>query len=335
MDSLLFAINAVSPIILMVAIGYILKKIGFMNADFSKKANKLVFRVFLPVKLFLNVYGINSSASLNLNYVVYALIALIVVFLLAIPTVILITKKKRCRGALLQGIFRSNYALIGIPLAAELFGAEGKVVATLLTAFIVPAFNILAVIGLSIFNNEGEKPNFKKILLGILKNPLIIGIAAGLVAFGIRATLANHGFTLDITDADITDAPAVWKTVGYLADIATPLALLVLGAQFEFSAIPSLKKEIISGVILRSLIVPILCVGAAYLLFKDNESFGGAQFAALVAAFCTPVAVSSVPMAQEMGADAELAGQLVVFTTISSAITVFSASFLLKLAGIF
>ena len=330
MDSLLFAINAVSPIILMVAIGYILKKIGFMNADFSKKANKLVFRVFLPVKLFLNVYGINSSASLNLNYVVYALIALIVVFLLAIPTVILITKKKRCRGALLQGIFRSNYALIGIPLAAELFGAEGEVVATLLSAFIVPAFNILAVIGLSIFNNEGEKPNFKKILLGILKNPLIIGIAAGLVAFGIRTTLANHGFTIDINDA-----PAVWKTVGYLADIATPLALLVLGAQFEFSAIPSLKKEIISGVILRSLIVPILCVGAAYLLFKDNESFGGAQFAALVAAFCTPVAVSSVPMAQEMGADAELAGQLVVFTTISSAITVFSASFLLKLAGIF
>lgn len=335
MDSLLFAINAVSPIILMVAIGYFLKKIGFMNADFSKKANKLVFRVFLPVKLFLNVYGINSSASLNLNYVVYALIALIVVFLLAIPTVILITKKKRCRGALLQGIFRSNYALIGIPLAAELFGAEGEVVATLLSAFIVPAFNILAVIGLSIFNNEGEKPNFKKMLLGILKNPLIIGIAAGLVAFGIRTTLANHGFTLDINDADINDAPAIWKTVGYLADIAAPLALLVLGAQFEFSAIPSLKKEIISGVILRSLIVPILCVGAAYLLFKDNESFGGAQFAALVAAFCTPVAVSSVPMAQEMGADAELAGQLVVFTTISSAITVFSASFLLKLAGIF
>ena len=84
---------------------------------------------------------------------------------------------------------------------------------------------------------------------------------------------------------------------------------------------------------IRSLIVPLLGIGIAYLAFRN--SFGGAQFAALVAVVCTPVAVSSVPMAQEMGADAELAGQLVVFTTISSAVTVFLASFLLKLAGIF
>jgi predicted permease len=105
------------------------------------------------------------------------------------------------------------------------------------------------------------------------------------------------------------------------------------GAQFEFSAIPHLKREIISGIILRSVIVPLLGIGVAYLAFRHN--FSGPQFAALVAVFCTPVAVSSVPMAQEMGADAELAGQLVVFTTITSAFTVFIASFLLKAAGIF
>jgi predicted permease len=86
-------------------------------------------------------------------------------------------------------------------------------------------------------------------------------------------------------------------------------------------------------VIIRSLIVPLLGIGIAYLFFR--ESFGGAQFAALVAVFCTPVAVSSVPMAQEMNADVSLAGQLVVFTTVSSAFTVFLASFLLKAAGIF
>ena len=338
MDSLFFAINAVMPIVIMVAIGYFLKKIGLMDRDISKKANKLVFRVFLPVKLFLNVFGIESFNSVNFSYVFYALGALVVIFLLAIPAVILLTKKKSSRGALLQGVFRSNYALIGIPLAEELsesLGSEGLVAATLLSAFIVPAFNILAVIGLSIFNNEGKKPNLKKVLLGIVKNPLIIGIAAGLVGLGIKFAFAGHG--IDITSSGNTPVletvGSLWKVLDYLSSVATPLSLLVLGAQFEFSAIPNLKREIITGVILRSIIVPLLAVGCAFLAFRNI--FTGGHFAALVAAFCTPVAVSSVPMAQEMGADAELAGQLVVFTTITSAFTVFIASFLLKSAGIF
>ena len=328
MDSLIFAFNSVSPIIFTVTVGYFLKKLGLMNADFSKKANKLVFRVFLPVMLFLNIYGIESMSLVSFDYVLYALVSLLILFGLAIPLVIFLTDKRNCRGALLQAVFRSNYALIGIPLASSLFPGDGAAVATLLSAFMVPAFNTLAVIGLSIFNNDGEKPNFKKILLGILKNPLILGIAAGLVALGIRAIFVE----LDISFR-ISEIPAVWNTMKNLSNIATPLALLVLGAQFEFSAIPSLKREIICGVILRSVIVPLLGIGVAYLAFRG--SFSGAQFAALVAVFCTPVAVSSVPMAQEMGADAELAGQLVVFTTLTSAFTVFITSFLLRLAGIF
>ena len=328
MESLIFAFNSVSPIILTVAVGYLLKKIGLMSGEFSKQANKLVFRVFLPVMLFLNVYGIESISSVGFGYVLYSVIALLIIFGLAIPSVILLTDKKKCRGALLQGVFRSNYALIGIPLASSLFPSEGAAVATLLSAFMVPAFNILAVIGLSIFNNDGEKPNFKKVLLGIVKNPLIIGIVAGLAALGIRSLFIEADISFRISEI-----PAIWNTLKYLSSIATPLALLVLGAQFEFSAIPSLKREIISGVIIRSVVVPLLGIGIAYLAFR--ESFGGAQFAALVAVFCTPVAVSSVPMAQEMGADAELAGQLVVFTTVTSAFTVFIVSFLLKWAGIF
>lgn len=328
MESLIFAFNSVSPIIFTVAVGYILKKISLMSPDFAKSANKLVFRVFLPAMLFLNVYGIDNLSLVNIGYVIYALASLLVIFSLAIPTVIILTKKKKCRGALLQGVFRSNYALIGIPLASSLFPGDGAAVATLLSAIMVPAFNILAVIGLSIFNNDGEKPNLKKVLGGIAKNPLILGIMAGLLALGIRSILVSADISFRISNI-----PAIYNTLKYLSNIATPLALLVLGAQFEFSAIPSLKREIISGIILRSVIVPLLGIGVAYLAFR--QSFTGAQFAALVAVFCTPVAVSSVPMAQEMGADAELAGQLVVFTTITSAFTVFVTSFLLKAAGIF
>ena len=328
MSDLQFAFEAVTPIIIIVMVGYFLKKIRLINADFAKSANKLVFRVFLPIKLFMNIYGIESMSAVDFGYVFYALIALVAIFLLAIPTVILLTDKKKCRGALLQAIFRSNYALIGIPLAERLFGVEGGAVATLLSAFLVPAFNMLAVIGLSIFNNEGKKPELMKVIKGILKNPLIIGIVTGLVALGVRSIFVNADIAFRLSSINV-----IWKPMSDLGSIATPLALLVLGAQFEFSAIPHLKKEIITGVLLRSLVVPVLGIGVAFLAFRDN--FGGAQFAALVAAFCTPVAVSSVPMAQEMGADSDLAGQLVVFTTITSALTVFLASFLLKSAGVF
>ncbi len=328
-DSLLFAFNSVAPIIFTVAIGYMLKKIGFMTEDFSKRANKLVFRVFLPVLLFKNVYGIGSLSSVRLGYVFYTVVSILILFGAGALVMPLLTRKKKCRGALLQSFFRSNYALIGIPLATTLFSSEGAAAATILSAVSVPMFNMLAVIGLSMYSSESDgKGGLKKVLVGIVKNPLILGIFAGLLTLGVRAIFTEVGIGFRLSDIS-----SVWNTVGYLADIATPLALLVLGAQFEFSVISELKREIVGGVLVRCLAVPLLGIGAAYLLFKD--SFSGAEFASLVAVFATPVAVSSVPMAQEMGADVSLAGQLVVFTTFFSAFTVFLASLLLKLGGIF
>ncbi len=331
LDSLVFAFNSVAPIIFMVAIGYILGRIGFMPKDFSKLANKLVFRLFLPVMLFKNVYNIDSLSSVRFGYIIYTVCSILLLFAAAVPSVMLLTKKENRRGALIQSFFRSNYALIGIPLATMLFpaGGEGAAAASVMSAVSVPLFNILAVIGLSVFSSESDgKGKLKKVLVGIVKNPLIIGIFAGLLALAVRALFTKFGI-----DFRISSVSSVWNTVSYLSGIATPLALLVLGAQFEFSVISSLKREITAGVLIRCVAVPLYGLGAAYLLFKNN--FTGAEFASLIAVFATPVAVSSVPMAQEMGADQTLAGQLVVFTTIVSAFTVFFASLLLKMAGIF
>ena len=328
MESLLFALEAVSPIIIMVAIGYLIKRRGLLTTEMAKVINKLVFRIFLPAMLFLNVYKIESLSSIQLDYILYAVIAIIFIFAMAIPGVILITPQGARRGALLQACFRSNYALIGIPLAASLFGQEGVSVATLLSAASIPLFNILAVISLSIFSKGDSEPRVKKILLGIVKNPLIQSIFLGILILCVRMFFMENEITFRLTDLR-----PLYTVLGYLSNLATPLALLMLGVQFEFSAVRSLKKEILFGTLMRTVIVPLLGLGVAFLFFRD--SFDGAKFAALVALFATPVAVSSVPMAQEMGADHTLAGQLVVWTTLISAITVFIASFLLKLAGIF
>ena len=328
MDSFLFALNAIAPIVLTVAIGYFLKRIGWMRAELAKPINNLVFHVFLPAMLFLNVYRIEDLGGMDFGYVLYTVVALLFIFAASIPLVMRIAQKRERRGALLQAAFRSNYALIGIPLAQSLFGEEGVLVATLLSAIVIPALNILAVVSLTIFREDGEQPSVKKILLGIVKNPLIQSVALGLAVLGVRALLVRMNVELRLSDL----AP-VYKVLQSLSGLATPLALLCLGAQFEFSAVGGMKREILFGTLMRTLIVPLIGVGGAYLLFR--QSFTGAHFAALVAVFATPVSVSSVPMAQEMGGDATLAGQLVVWSTLVSALSVFLLSFFLRSVGVF
>lgn len=328
MDSFIFAVKAVLPIILTVAIGYLLKKKGWMSVAVAKACNKLVFRVFLPTMLFLNVYKIDGLGSINLGYMAYALIGILALFVLALPVVLFFVRKREQRGAVWQASFRSNFALIGIPLAQSLCGSEGVAAASLLSAATVPFLNVLAVISLSVFHTGGEKPSVKKILLGILQNPLIQSIALGLAVLGVRAIFVQQGIAFRLSD--ITP---LYTVLGYLSALATPLALLCLGAQFEFSAIGSLRREIITGTLMRALVSPALGMGVAFLLFRSV--FTAAQFASLVAVFATPVSVSSAPMAQEMGSDATLAGQLVVWTTLASALSIFLTSFFLSLAGVF
>ena len=161
-NSFIFAVNAVSPILLTVVIGYILKKATLLTADLAKAINKLVFRVFLPVMLFNNIYKISDLGSFRPGYIVYCVSAVAVIFALCLVFVIFFTKDPKKRASLLQGSFRANYALIGIPLAEALFGAEGVAVASILSAFTIPTFNIFAVISLSIFREGNEKPSVKK-----------------------------------------------------------------------------------------------------------------------------------------------------------------------------
>ena len=328
MEALLFAINAVAPIIMMVAIGYILKRIGFMSESFSKAANKLVFRCFLPAMLFLNVYKVNDIANIDLGYIVYVVVALLVIFAISVPLVLSVSKRPGARGALLQAVFRSNYALIGIPLASALFGEEGVIVATLLSAVTIPMLNVLAVISLAVFRESGEKPSIKKIVLEIVKNPLILSVLSGVAVLGVRALFVHFGISFRLTQ--ITP---VYTVLNYLSSVATPLSLLVLGAQFEFSAVSSLKREILWGTLIRTVIVPSMTIGCAYFLLR--ERFTAAHFAVFVSLFATPVAVPSVPMVQEMGGDVTLAGQLVVWSTLACAVTVFLFTFLLRLGGAF
>ena len=328
MDSLIFALSAIAPIVLFVVLGYFLKRAKLFKKDFSIAINKLVFTVFLPIHLFVSINKLDSFDGIDPSYIFYTLILTVALFLLSIPLTVLTTDRADRRGVILQSCIRSNYALLGISLAEQITGSFGIAVVSLLSAFTIPLFNILGVISLSVFKRDGGKINVKHILLDIVKNPLIIGVALGALSLGVRALLAGVG-----VDFRLSDVKPVYGVLTQLAGLATPLALMALGARFEVSDTATMKRELIVGTLMRNVIVPLIGIGTAYFIFKDTLS--AEYFVAFVAVFATPVAVSTVPMAQEMGGDADLAGQLVVFTTVASALAVFIALFLLRMLGIF
>lgn len=329
LQDLLFTTNAVMPIVAMVVVGYLLKKLNIITSGGAKEMNKLVFKIFLPVLLFLNVYKIESISGIRFGYILFVCAVVLLIFFLAAFTVRFVTNDPRKKGAWVQASFRSNYALIGIPLARSIYGATGSALATLLSAFTIPLFNVLAVIALRIYSDGKKKTDVKKIIIDILTNPLIDAIALGVFALLVRVLFVKCGINFRISTCE----PLAWlySALSQISNAATPLALIVLGANFEFSAIPAMKKEIISAVSVRCIVSPIIGLTLAFLV----GGFSGAEFAAFVSVFGTSVAVSTVPMAQEMDSDAELAGQLVVWTTVISAITLFVFIYLLRVIGIF
>ena len=202
---LITALNAVLPVVLLILLGYLLKQGGFLSREFVKMGNKLVFNVCLPCMLFINVYDIEGFSAINWNFILYCVIMLLVIFGLGYFSSVMATKVPERRGVIWQCTFRSNFAIIGLSLAGALGGESAVAVAAIVSSFTVPMYNILAVIALSLFvENGGKKSDIKGILRNIAKNPLIISVALGLAALGLREaqtalwgapviTLKEHG----------------------------------------------------------------------------------------------------------------------------------------------
>lgn len=337
LDIFIYAANAVLPIILLIILGYFLKRISFFDDAFLKTANKFGFRVALPTLLFFNIYKIDSFSSIEWSSVVYAVAAILMLFVIGVITVKLFIKDERQKGVILQSVFRSNFAIIGIPLAKALGGEETLIVVSVLLAFSIAIFNSLGVISLTVFIKDSDKksPSVKSIFIKILKNPLIIAILLGFLVVFIRSLepLGEDGLPIFTIQKNL---PFLYSAGESLSKIASPLMLIALGGQFSFGAVKQLKSKIILGTFMRIIMAPVLCIGLAIILSKTTSffNFNAATYAAFVALFGSPVAVSSAVMAAEMGNDEQLAGQLVVWTSIGSVFTIFISVVVLKYSGL-
>ena len=328
MDTFIFAANAVLPVILMTALGYFLKRVGLADAGFVRTANKLCFRCFLPVMLFVNLYDGGGVHAGDLPVVGFCAAALGVMFALGMIIVRLVVPEAKQKGVVLQCVFRSNFAIIGLPLARSLAGDEGARLAAVASVAVIPLFNALAVVALTMYRRDasGKKTGIGKTVRGVITNPLIIGVCCALLVLGGESLLAGGGVSWRLSD--LTPLYSAMKSI---AGITSPLALGALGAQFEFSAVKALARPIAVGTLSRLALMPLLTIGAASLLFDLDP----AKCALLVAMTASPVAVSSMVMATEMDGDGTLAGQLVVWTTVLSMISLFGIVAALRALALF
>ena len=302
---LIFSANVVVPIFLLIILGYFLTRIKLWDGHFLKVANEVCFKCLLPVLLFYNVATANIFDVFNLKLIVYVCLCACLLCGLLFLIVPIFVKDKKRRGVMIQGTFRSNFLLFGVPLGLSIGGDEGAVLAAVVASFYVPVINMLSVISLYAFS-ESEHKSIKSALLGIVKNPLIIGGVSGLIFSLIRNSI---GFEMP----EILDT-----TLFNIKSAATPVAFLILGGDLKFGNMLKNVKFSILSVLGKTVIIPLVMLTISSLL-----GFNKLEMAILVAVFATPNAVSSYAMARNYEADYELAGEIITLGTLLSVVTMF------------
>lgn len=312
MENLMISANAVLPMCLVMALGYGTRRLGWLRREEISTINKIAFRIFLPCLLYYNIYCSDLSGSFDPLLMAYAVGGVLLTFGLALGYTLLTEKLPERRGVLIQGMFRSNYVIMGIPVATALLGADQLGIVSILIAVIVPLFNMLAVVVLEVF--RGQKPKPLHILGQIAKNPLVIGSVLGILTLVAGIRLPH----------------ILEQTIQSVSAIASPLQLFLLGAFFQFSGLKTYRRELVTVSIAKLIVSPGLFLGLGALL-----GFRGVAFVSLIGIFASPTAVNSFTMAQQMGGDAELAGDIVVTTSAASILTMFFWIFLFKSLGMF
>lgn len=322
-ESLIFSFNAVLPLVLLTLLGYALRRLNVISEAWAAAANTLCYKLFLPTLLFINIYNTESLSDVALGPAAFACAGILLacglgwLFVKALPN-------RGHKGVVMQCAFRSNFSILGLPLAISLYGTAGGQTAAMLSLFSIPLYNVLAIIILRYYGPVEGTEN-KSILKEIAKNPLILAILAGLLALVARLCFVEFGVSFRLKNITF-----LYSALSSVSQVTTPLALIALGAQFSFRSVRGLIKPLAIGTALRLIVVPALLLTVAYAAFPG---FYGADFAALIALFASPMAVSSTVMTAELGGDIELAGQLLFWTTAFSAITVFLFVLVFKSLG--
>lgn len=312
MGSFFIAFNAIMPVTLIVIIGYFFKSKQFLDKSTISKVNTLCYKFLIPTVTFSNILHTNINEIIDFKLLIYVFFSIIVSILLASIIIPFFEKNRKKQGSIIQAIYRSNFVLLGIPISNYIAGEKASAVASILIMVVIPAYNALAVVILSIYGGK-EKLNMLKLFKQVITNPMIIGSFLGIICSMIGLKLPRF---LD-------------KTVLDIAKLGSVLPILMLGASLDFSTVSSNLKNLIIGLSGKLFFVPLIFLSTAIQIGFSKE-----KLVALISVYCSPVAVISAIMAEQMGCDGELATQYVVFSTVISCITIFFWVFTLSIMNI-
>ena len=312
-DNLLFTADIVAPVFLIIALGFLLRQLKVINEAFVTVTSKFVFNVCLPALIFMELYDIDFSAVIDVGQIIYVYAGTLFMFFLIWTISIPFIKEGRDLSVFVQGAYRSNFAIVGLAIISNLFGSAGLGKASLLLAFILPLYNILAVVILTVPMRKERDLNLKGTVKEIITNPLILAVVVALPFSYFKITL-----------------PSILVSSGELiSDVALPLALIGIGGSMNFTNLKNASGLAFTSSTIKIILTPLVLTFGAY-----EAGFRNTDLGILFILFSCPTAVVSFIMAEAMGCNSRLAGNIVVISTLGSIITISGAIILLKSIGL-
>lgn len=327
---LVFSFNAIAPILLLILLGWYGRRAGMLDGPMLKKLNRFNFRFGFFSLMFTNLCEMELDAGLPWGLMGFVLLSMVVLTVWGGLAAKFLTRERRRVPVLMMAAFRSNYAIIGLVLAEALAGPAGAETVTLLQLPTVLYFNIMSTALLALYGGKGL--DMRRMFQELRTNPLILGLLAGGAAAFLRIPLNAAGEPLFAVERDL---PWLYTTLSYLGRMAMPVALVVLGGQLELKEAAGFRRELIGGVALRLVAAPVIGFALAWAAWRAGWfTLNAARYTMLTAAYATPMAVASVVMSAEMGADDQLCGQIVVWSSILSLPTMFLITSFLRAMGL-
>ena len=312
-NNIIFTANIVAPVFLIVILGYVLKKLNIINENFVTITSKFVFNVSLPAFIFMKLYNVDLDSVVDAGQIIYiyagTIIIYLAVWLISKPFI----KDGKNLSVFVQGAFRSNYAIVGLAIISNLYGNGGLAKATLILVFILPLYNVLAVIILTVPMRKIKKQNLKRTFIEIIFNPLIIAVIIA---------LPFAYFKLEL--------PSMISASGsFLSDVALPMALIGIGGSLNIKNVKKASGLAFTSSTIKLIILPLILTTGAYYFGYRNADLG-----IMFILFSCPTAIVSFIMAEAMGCNSKLAGNIIVISTIGSVITISAAIIMLRSFGL-
>ncbi len=313
MSNFIYSLNATVPIFFVMILGYMLNKKCWITENFIADSDKIIFKIALPVSLFLDISSVNVKEQLNVKFVAFCFLSTLGFILVIWLFSEIFIKDKSIIGSFVQGSFRGSAAILGIALAQNIYGNSGLVPLMIIAS--VPLFNIFSVIVLTrsdIDDNVDTMGNIKKAFKGIVTNPIIVAIAIGLVFAILNIKLPTM----------------INKSLDTVGRLGTPLALITMGASFKIDKVMKKVAPVVVATVIKLVVLPLVFIPLAVTLGFRSE-----ELIAILIMLGAPATPTGYVMAKNMNNDYVLSSGIIVLTTMFSSVSITIIIYILKILG--